>query len=247
MIRSKLEISMKNKAFQRRAYSVLFIAVVFTSLLAQLFVPEVTLDSISEKYSWKKSLINQYRSFKYGIGDRVFADAVVGEDGWLFFTGNLTLKNHQRVTPLNVSNIKKLVNALNQINAQVNEYGGTLVVVIPPDKSTVYPQYMPEEIPVIGTVTSLDRLIERLNKSSDIQLIDLRPVLTRASETTQVYYKTDTHWNCAGAFYAYKEILSGLAVMYPDLHVHPIEDFTITSQKKQLDLAKTIGAGEWRD
>lgn len=228
---------MNNKSSWKKFYSIFFLFLFFSMLLVQLLGTDLTLSNLSENYLWRKTLIEKFQGFKYQMGDRVYASSVVGKDGWLFFTENLSLQNYQRIDPLNVSNIKKLVNVLNQIDDKVSEYGGTFIVVVPPDKTTIYPQYMPEEIPVVGDVTSLDRLIERINKFSDIQIIDLRPVLIRASETSQVYYKTDTHWNCMGAFYSYEEILSILKNSRPALRVHTLEDFTVTSREGVLDLA----------
>lgn len=223
-------------------YSLSFLVVVFFTFLSQLFVPGITLDTISEKYLWRQDLIDQYQKFKFGMGDKVFPGAVVGKEGWLFYTGEMSLRNYQKTDPLNMSNIKKLVGILNQISATVESYGGTLVVVIPPDKSTVYPQYMPDEIPVIGTTVSLDRLIERANLYGNFILLDLRPILIHASKNSQVYYKTDSHWNCLGAYYAYKEIVSSFEENI-SLHSYTLSDFDINSSKSgYLDIAAMIGA-----
>ncbi|MBI3170283.1 MAG: hypothetical protein HYZ22_17500 [Chloroflexi bacterium] len=233
----------KNKNILQSAYSILFLSVFFAIMAWQLFVLGMAFNSTfdSKNYSWEKSLVGQYRGFKYQIGDRVFRSAVVGKDGWLFFTENLSLRNYQKVDPLNVTNIKKLLNIFRQIDERVSAYGGTFLVVVPPDKSTIYPQYMPKEIPVIGTVTSLDRLIERVNNFSHIRIVDLRPTLRSASESTPVYYKTDTHWNCIGAFYAYNEMLSSIKMSNPDLKIHSMDDFTITTHETRFDLASTMG------
>lgn len=241
MVPTQKEPSVRVKPDWRRAYSIVFLAIVFSMLVLQLFVPEITPDTISEKYLWRKSLISAYSKVKFGMGDQVFWNAIVGKEGWFFLTGELSLQNYQKNDPLKVSSIKKLAAFLNQINEAVARYGGTFIVVVPPDKSTVYPQYMPDEIPVIGTVTSLDRLIERVNKFSDIRLLDLRPSLLGASTETQLYYKTDTHWNCLGAFYAYEEIILEIAKEYPDIPVHTLNDFEISiSQKTYLDLARIM-------
>jgi len=239
---TKRDSSVKNKPFQQKAYSITFLVIVFSIFLSQLFTPGITLDTIPEKYLWKKDLIEKYRKFKFGVGDKVFSGAVVGKEGWLFYTGEMSLRNYQKIDPLNISNIKKLVGVLNQIDATVRSYGGTLLVVVPPDKSTVYPQYMPDEIPVIGSTVSLDRLIERVGAHGDFSFLDLRPALIRASETSQVYYKTDTHWNCLGAYYAYEEIMSGFEEDL-NLHSYALNDFEITSlETGRFDIATMMEA-----
>lgn len=240
---SEKDLSMKNKADWRTVYSVFFLIMVFSIFIGQLFISDMTVDSISEKYLWKETLIEKYRKFKFNIGDNVFSYAVVGKDGWLFFTGEMSLKTYQKDAPLNVSNTKKLVAIFSQLDAAVKEYGGTFLVIVPPDKSTIYPQYMPDEIPVIGQTTSLDRLIERVEKHSDVRLLDLRPVLLQASNSSQVYYKTDTHWNCFGAFYAYQETLSTVSEDYPNIKTYTMDDFDILSYEwSDFDIAKMMEA-----
>ena len=239
---SKQNLSVKIKTRINLIYSFIFLFVVFFLLLSQIFSPVNTFDTISENYLWKKILIENYRQFKFVVGDRVFPYVVVGKEDWLFYTGEMSLRNYQKVDPLNISNIKKLLSMLNKIDEAVSSYGGTLLVVVPPDKSTVYPQYMPDEIPVIGTTTSLDRLIERAGVNSNFQLLDLRAALLNSSETSQVYYKTDSHWNCLGAYYAYEEIMGSLSKKYPNVQSYTLNDFEITySRLEQFDIAKMMG------
>jgi alginate O-acetyltransferase complex protein AlgJ len=225
-----------------KGYSIFFITIVFSILLSQIFVSGITLKSISDNYLWKKSLIKSYFNFKFMIGDRVYARAVIGKSGWLFYTGDMSIQDYQKTAPINVGNMKLIINALGQIKKKTDQSGGTFLLVIPPDKSTVYSKYMPDEIPVIGQASNFDRLVERIKSDSNIQVLDLRPVFMNMSETSQIYYKTDSHWNCLGAFYAYNEIVSKLADLHPNLQAYTLSDFQIIpSQNSLLDLPSSMG------
>lgn len=216
-------------------------------LAGQLFVPDMSLHSIPVTYLWRKSLVEKYGYFRHEIGDSVFPYVVVGKDGWLYFTGELSLRNYQKVDPLNMSSIKRLTKILNEIKEQTEQYGGQFLLLIPPDKSTVYPQYMPDEIPVLGQISSLDRLIEYLDKNSDIEVVDFRPVFSNISESTEIYYKTDTHWNCLGAYYASNEVLSRISVSQPQIHPRPISDFNFFSEDSKSDMATMMSWGVRED
>jgi hypothetical protein len=205
-------------------------------LLGQLFVPGMSLISISEKYLWRTNLIKEYNNFKYYIGDRVFKDIVVGKDGWLYYSGEMSIRDHQKIQPANMGTIKRLTQNLNKIKDETEQYGGMFLVIIAPDKSTIYPQYMPDEIPVIGEVSSFDRLVEYVDKNSDIQLLDVRPSFAEVSRDAEVYYKTDTHWNCLGAFYASNAILSEVSASYPAIHPYSLDDFSFSSKESLLDI-----------
>lgn len=203
-------------------------------LLAQLFVSGMTVDSISERYLWRMSLIRKYNNFRYFVGDRVFYHVLVGKDDWLYFTGDMSIPDYQKTSLINKSKIKRLTLVLKQFDEQVQHYGGDLLVVIPPDKSTVYPQYMPDEVPVIGNESSLDRIVEYIKNNSNVQVLDLRSVMIEQSNTSRVYYKTDSHWNCVGAYYAYNEILSQLEPLHPSLEIHPLDDFEIVHPQHSI-------------
>lgn len=223
-------------------YSMAYIFFVLIMLLGQLFASDITLSSISETFLWKKSLIKVYGNFKYQIGDRVFTNAVIGKEGWLYFTGDKSIQSYQKTSSLTVRNIKELATLLGEIEDQTEKYGGTFLLVIPPDKNTVYPQYMPDEIPVIGQSSNLDRLVEYLGKKSHIQVLDFRPLFAVLSKSTDIYYKTDTHWNCLGAFYASNEILSLISNSYPQIHPYALDDFNFSrSEASTRDIPKMMG------
>ena len=63
--------------------------------------------------------------------------------------------------------------------------------------------------------------------------------LLKASQTEQVYFKTDTHWNHAGAGVAYRELMA-------DLKVPVFEGAVITHAPSRYrgDLAAISGKGE---
>jgi alginate O-acetyltransferase complex protein AlgJ len=222
-------------------YSHIFVVAVLGMFLGQIFVPDITLNLISENYLWKKSLIKAYANFRYRIGDRVFANSIVGNEDWLYFSGDLSISNYQKTPEFNWGNIRRLTEMLNKIHNQIRAYGGELIVVIPPDKSTIYPQYMPSGIEVIGQVSNLDTLLEYANKNSEVQILDLRPVFSEASRSEEIYYKTDTHWNCIGAFYASNEILSRISATYTEVQPYALNDFAFFARNAVLDIPTMMG------
>lgn len=224
-------------------YSAIYVCLIGGALLSQFFFSQPMQASLVEMqdYPAKKKLINIYNSFRFLLGDKVFNDATIGKDGWAFYTGGVSFNDYQKTAPVNVSNMKKIAGVLTQIKEKAAEFGGVLVVIIPPDKSTVYPQYMPDEITVIGDVSSLERITEYLNKNSDIYIADLTSTLIEASKTKQVYYKTDSHWNCDGAYYAYREIFSQLSAALPELVARPYDDFRVErAQGLTLDISRLL-------
>jgi len=200
---------------------------VLTLVLLISFVSKVgpSLTSFSNDFRWKNNLITMYSSFRFKVGDQVYNSALIGKEGWIFYTGDRNVQEYQKVDSLNKNTLMIFARELNRLNKELGKEGRTLLVVIPPNKGTIYSQYMPDQIPVIGQKSPLDQFVEYMKQNGDIPILDLRPTLLDASRSQGIYYKTDTHWNDVGAYYGYVTIMRTLARDYPALLPHPITDF----------------------
>ena len=231
-----------------KTYSMIFSFIFFSILLLQLLGPDLHMDTVSDRFLWRMDLIEKFNDFRYSVGDRVFSAGLVGKDGWLFYSGDFSIHDYQKTSPVSKKQLKGLEKILSSLNESVARYGGTLLVVIPPDKNTIYPQYMPDQIPVIGQTSRLDQFMKYIQENTEVQVLDLRPALTGASQSSQIYYKSDAHWNCLGAYYASNEIISKFKILYPGMQNHPLSDyepglFTDSS----LDISTTMGLGLQED
>ena len=231
-----------------KIYSKGFSFVFFAVLLLQLLGPDLGVNTVSDRFLWRMGLIEKFNDFRYSAGDQVFSAGLVGKDGWLFYSGDFSIHDYQKTAPVSKKQLKGLAKILGLINEGVARYGGTLVVVIPPDKNTIYPQYMPDQIPVIGQTSRLDQFMEYIQENTEVQIMDLRPALAEASQSSQIYYKSDAHWNCLGAYHASKEIISKINILYPKMQTHPLSDYEpgLTTDSS-LDISTTMGLGLQED
>jgi hypothetical protein len=222
--------------------------VFFSTLLLQLFGTNLSLDSISERFLWRMALIRKFNTFRYAVGDSIFNTGLVGRDGWLFYTGDYSIHDYQKTELMGPNRLEYLAGILNMLDRSATQYGGELWVVIPPDKNTIYPQYMPDEIPVIGQTSRLDQLMEYLQKNTEINVLDLRPIFTGISQSSKIYYKSDAHWNCLGAYYASNELLSRVSESHPEVQTHPLSDYEFgTMTDSTLDISGVMGLGFQED
>ena len=208
-----------------RIYSAVFSVAILLLLISFISSSGLSLSTISTNFRWRKNLIEMYTSFRFKIGDRLYSESVVGKDGWIFYTGDRSMGEYQKTDPFRKKKLSDLQKNLDRLNKDLRKKGITLIVVIPPDKSTIYPQYMPGEISVLGEKSRLDQFVEFMNLNGGVSVIDLRQTLLNASQSQDVYFKTDTHWNDMGAYYGYMEIMESLSSDYPNLKPHPLSDF----------------------
>lgn len=226
-----------------QVYSLVFSIMVMAMLASFLAVPNLDLATLSDNMRWRQDLIAMYNSLRLKLGDQVFSKAVVGEDGWIFYTGEFSIPDYQNSAPFSEERLKSIQQALDQLNSDLEKQGRTLLVVIAPNKSTIYAQHMPAEIPVLGDRSRLDQFTEYMREHGSTRVIDLRQALVSASREQEVYYKVDTHWNEMGAYYAYREILDALSVRDPRLQSHPLSDFEYTFMQYNInpDLPRALG------
>ena len=229
-----------------RIYSSIFSALVLGLLISFTFLPKFNLSTINTNFHWQKDLIGLYTSWRLNIGDKVYNNAVIGKSGWVFFTGDNSMTDYQKADTLKQKELFALQTKLDRLNKDLKDKGVALLVVIPPNKSTIYSQYMPDEIPVLGQISQLDQFVKYMKLHGDTFVLDLRPTLLDANQPHAIYYKTDTHWNDVGAYYGYVGIMHALELNYPVMIPRPISDFTYTYKGTSVrDLPLLMGLSKY--
>lgn len=226
----------------KKYYPIFFIIVFIGLLLVPLRTLNLDPTLIEESFFLRTRLIDWSSSLRLTLGDRVFPKVIVGADGWLVYTAESDIEDYQKVDLFSEAELKHIQKSLDALAARYAERGITLIVVVPPNKNTIYPERVPATVPVLGEISKLEQLTDYLRQNGQTQLLDLRPALMAAKAEREIYYATDTHWNDYGAYIAYAAILTELHKTVPSLSPHPQTDFkVVTRAPEQLDLAENIG------
>jgi hypothetical protein len=226
----------------KQRYPTLFIAAFIALLLLPLRTLVLDPHAIEESFYGRAQLVRLVANLRIWMGDRVFPKALVGNDGWLVFTGEGDLEDYQKTSTFSEEELERIQERLDALSAAYEQQGTTLILIVAPNKSSIYPEAVPGEIPVLGQESRLEQLTRYLGEHGRTRLIDLRPALLAAKQQHQVYYATDTHWNDYGAYIAYEAILAELQPVHPNLRAHPLTDFTVVETEAELqDLSNNIG------
>jgi len=131
-----------------------------------------------------------------------------GREDWLFWTGEGNIDDYQNAHPFSRADLEQIEGKLSAVQRRLAAQGIAFLVAPAPNKETIYPEMLPPEIVKIGKQSRLDQLLAYLEeKHSAVKVLDLRPVLLDNKAQHQLYYRTDTHWNDYGAYYAARNIL----------------------------------------
>lgn len=219
-------------------YQKLFIVVFLGVCLLPLFDYRGDLKSLDTFFLQGNRFWPVYSRIRLNIfGDRFIGGGLVGKDGWLLLANDFSLEDYQNTVPFTQEELYQIQQRIDGTTRFLKEQGITFLVVVPPNKNTIYPEMMPAQIEVIGEQSRLDQLLAYQRAHGEAQLLDLRPALLEARKEHLVYYRTDTHWNYYGAHAAYVKIMERLQKelpSFPDLGPHALDEFRFVSHENNL-------------
>lgn len=181
-----------------------------------------------DQFGFRNSLIRGYNLLYYNIfGQSGNSRVLVGERGWLYITDNNSVEVYRKTQQLNREQLEAWKYILENRNNWCRERGIDYLLVIAPDKHTIYPENMPRWIKPVGEISILDQVLKFLKNETDINVLDLRPALIEGKRMKNVYFPGDSHWNKEGAYIAYREIMLRLSEKYPNLKPYDEQDLEI--------------------
>lgn len=147
------------------------------------------------------ALLN-YRLLRASANEQV----VVGRGNWLFFTP--TVPDYTGEGRLTEAELTAIAGNLRAFSEAYARRGARVYLAIIPNKSTLYPEYMPQRYPMRRDEGNIP-LVREACEDLPLTWIDLLSPLRKAAAGERlIYYRTDTHWNALGAAIAAEAILS---------------------------------------
>lgn len=193
----------------------------------------------NENYFGRYEMIKAVNNFTYKIlKDKIYKDFIVDQSGWFVYTGDYSLYDFQNPFPFPQDQLDSIKYKLEGLCSKLNQNGIKFVFVIPPNKNTIYPEYMPKGLPVYNQSSRLDQIISIWTDTEYCKLIDLHDTIYEESKKNQVFYATDTHWNQIGAFLGYQQVSQLLQQWYPTIDTHNLSDFTLVEQEFMGEFTK---------
>jgi hypothetical protein len=170
---------------------------------------------------------------------------MIGKDGWLFFTKDRNedlIDLYRGITLFTDDELAKIKKNLEERRDWLKAQGIPFVLMVAPNKETIYGEYLNDNIKKVQDKTRLDQLIDYLNKNSDIKIVDIRDELISKKPEERLYDKTDSHWNEYGAYYGYKAILNEINKYLPNVKPKELNEFEVVKKVagEGGDLAKML-------
>ena len=183
-----------------------------------------------------------------GLGVSPVPEAILGTGGWLYYagpaSGRLVDRHVRGRDPWSQQELDLLLRTLLQRTQRFRSIGATYVLVIAPNKESIYPEHLPAWIGRKAGPSRLDQLMTGLETVPEVTVIDLRPGLIADKPSAPLYFKADTHWNARGAHAAYRQVMQVLRSRFPGLAVRSWASFEPRRiEQRDMDIARMIGLG----
>ena len=151
-----------------------------------------------------------------------------GKENWLFlgnaYDNNVAkLKLSVMPTKARLAEVKESFSKISQAGAK---HGIKTVLIMGPDKSSIYSEYLPEGLTPSTTKYS-GFFLDTLRELPTLEIYDPTQDLLAAKNSEEIlYWKTDTHWNYKGAYIAYVGFSKLLKLPYPSVDFSPAAPYS---------------------
>ncbi len=183
----------------------------------------------NDRFGFRRFLVRTHGRLVL-LGWPVNGEVIVGRQGWLFLGETRARESYQAGSLFTAQELANWQDELERRRDWLAAQGSDYLLVIAPEKSTIYPEFMPANVPRIGQQTRLDQLVKYLAENSNLQVVDLRKALMQAKSQRPTHYRTDTHWNDWGAFIAYQRILTTLTERHSNIQPKNATDYIFREQ-----------------
>lgn len=206
----------------------------------------------SDNFGFRRFLISKNNLLSAKVfGASAVPKVVIGQDGWLFYKSEATgdgpgINDYQGLAPLTPAELQTIKTDLETITATLSAKGIKFFVLIGPNKSSIYGQYLPVSISKARGITRFDQLKAFLSDNDAITLLDYRGLLQQPLMPYPTYYKTDTHWNDYGAFLVSQGVVEKIRESYPVVPSLKLSDYNleVTYKTGFGDVATMLGLPE---
>jgi hypothetical protein len=198
----------------------------------------------ADRLPFRTELLLLQAGFNKFFGKPLNTELLVrGSDGWLFFGNGAGrgIDQYRGIVQLSPQQLQAFTGYFQSVQSALKPLGIPLIVVIAPDKHSIYPEHLPAYLSRRGNSP-----LDQLNQTDlGFPLLDLRPSLLNQKKQTDLplYFRTDSHWNEYGAYRSYLQVMEKLGFRAPFEAAN--SDFLRPApQPSKADLAIKSGTGE---
>ncbi len=200
----------------------------------------------NDHFGFRKRLIYWLAVAKVqGLGVTSTPGVTLGSNGWLYLASDAAVLSYRAARPFTPAELEAYRQTLEARRDWLAARGIPYLMVILPNKDTIYPEFMPAAYNKVNPRSRLDQLMGYMKDHSNVSILDLREDLLRAKQVERVYDVTDSHWNARGGYLGYERIMQALKRWFPLAAAVPRSELrAVVVHGPGGDLARMLGIAD---
>ena len=190
--------------------------------------PQAFTSYADDRFGLRRMFLHLGSRLRWILGLKISPTVLFGKNGWLY------LGKHDNVIEqfrgIDVFSRDELVSWVQRMVSRrdwLRERGIPFILVVAPNKHTIYPEYLPIRVGKSWERRHLINWRNILPRHTDLDFVDLRQPLMAAKKEYRVFYKTDSHWNEMGGFAGYRAIMAHVKKYFPHVKALQLDQFSI--------------------
>lgn len=197
---------------------------------------------INDNMGFRPFLVRLHNQTQFSLYKQASAKGVViGKDNYLFEQAYIDAYHGQYF--LGRNDLIKKIEALKELQTELENIGKTLVIVLPPGKATYYPEYIPERKRGIASDSTFYKEYSTLLPKYGVNCFDANEWFLQMKDTSQhiLYPQYGVHWSEYGAAIA----ADSLIIQLEGLSGRKLPSMIFSDIRKQNSSQGTDNDIEW--
>jgi hypothetical protein len=206
---------------------------------------------VADNFPARRHLIGVLNRLRMLFGVSGSDRVIVGRDGWLFYDDDTHLGSARNTPPMSGAEVRDWLMTMAGRTEAARAAGAHYLVVLPPLKETLYPQYAPAWFDGVSAARPGEQLPRLAKQAQAADVLYLRPPVAEATRMGErTFSRHDTHWTGYGAYAGYVSLMRHLQALGLAEGPRPLSDFKkVTEPARQgpRDLALMLGVASFVD
>ena len=204
---------------------------------------------VADQFPARPYLIAALNRLRLFAGVSGSDSVLVGKDGWLFYDNGSHMGAVRNDPPMPEPETQAWLQVLAGRTEALRARGATYLVVVPPLKEAIYPEYGPRWFSGPDTERPAVLLSALAEASGAGEVLYLEaPLIEARRQGLKTFSRHETHWTGPGAYFGYQAImtrLSQLGVAEAPLPMDAFEEVRL--DRRPADLALMLGVAGFVD
>ncbi|MCM3701158.1 alginate O-acetyltransferase AlgX-related protein [Paenibacillus macerans] len=190
----------------------------------------------NDNLGFRDKFVQENTKIQYNLFGRLTkADTLVGKNEWLYYVTPEIIADYQHLNLPSDQQLKEWGDSLEKTNNYLKGKEIPFIVMLNPDKKTIYPENYPDTILKVGDISRSDLIDNYFKKNTNLDYFTPKDQLLKAKSKATVYSPRydNGHWNNYGAFIGYTELMKRVRKYYPDIKVISWKDFDISEYQRE--------------